>query len=213
MPCEKCENDKYKWGKTGSCKYDTKEECEKANPKKYNKMMPTPLGKKTYAEYEKELKEYNLSANYRVELGIADDVEKLTEQAKDLIPDLDRDVKGIKNYETSELKSYKEIDKRNAAFEKAEGKYFDFRDKMEKAEDVYDTTRREAEEAQRSLESTLKSINELEKRLDKNRSKATKVRTDLQKKLDALQKAAKDLGIKIPTGESTNVLKKLISLL
>ena len=29
---------------------------------KYNKMQPTPLGKKTYEEYEKELKEYNLSS-------------------------------------------------------------------------------------------------------------------------------------------------------
>lgn len=77
MPCEKCENDKYKWGKTGSCKYDTKEECEKSNPKKYNKMMPTPLGKKTYAEYEKELKEFNLSKVVRVELGLVDDIENL----------------------------------------------------------------------------------------------------------------------------------------
>ena len=31
MPCEQCENGKYKWGKTGSCKYDTKAECEEDN--------------------------------------------------------------------------------------------------------------------------------------------------------------------------------------
>ena len=60
MPCKKCEKDEtYKWGNTGECKYATKEECEKANPKKYSKNMPTPLGKKTYEEYAKELKEYN----------------------------------------------------------------------------------------------------------------------------------------------------------
>tara|TARA_R110002074_G_scaffold70641_1_gene163841 strand:+ start:82 stop:795 length:714 start_codon:yes stop_codon:yes gene_type:complete len=31
MPCEKCENGKYKWGKTGSCTYDSVAECEEAN--------------------------------------------------------------------------------------------------------------------------------------------------------------------------------------
>lgn len=76
MPCEKCENGKYKWGKTGECKYDSKEECEKANPKKYSKMKPTPLGKKSYEEYEKELKEFNLSKVERVELALNEDIKK-----------------------------------------------------------------------------------------------------------------------------------------
>jgi len=73
MPCTKCKDGKYKWGETGECKYDSKESCEKANPKKYSKMRPTPLGKKSYEEYEKELKEYkeiNLSKVVRVELGV-----------------------------------------------------------------------------------------------------------------------------------------------
>jgi len=61
MPCTKCKDDKYKWGKTGECQYPSKEACESANSK-YNKMRPTPLGKKTYEEYEKELKEFNLSS-------------------------------------------------------------------------------------------------------------------------------------------------------
>ena len=78
MPCTKCENGKYKWGKTGECKYDSKEECEKANPKKYSKMKPTPLGKKSYAEYEKELKEFNLSKVERVEFALIDDALKFT---------------------------------------------------------------------------------------------------------------------------------------
>jgi len=68
MPCTKCKDDKYKWGKTGECEYATKEACESANHK-YNKMQPTPLGKKSYEEYEKELKEYNLSKVERVELA------------------------------------------------------------------------------------------------------------------------------------------------
>jgi hypothetical protein len=37
MPCEKCENGKYKWGKKGSCTYDTIAECEEANKDYYEK--------------------------------------------------------------------------------------------------------------------------------------------------------------------------------
>ena len=76
MPCKECKDGNYKYGNTGECKYANKEACEKANPKKYNKMQPTPLGKKSYEEYEKELKEFNLSKVQRVELGLVDDVQK-----------------------------------------------------------------------------------------------------------------------------------------
>ena len=71
MPCTKCEEGNYKWGETGECKYDTLQDCESANSK-YNKMQPTPLGKKSYQEYEKELKEFNLSKVERVELAVKD---------------------------------------------------------------------------------------------------------------------------------------------
>ena len=84
MPCTKCENGKYKWGKTGECKYDSKEECEKANPKKYSKMKPTPLGKKSYEEYAKELKEFNLSKVERVELNAIKDFEKEYNNASEI---------------------------------------------------------------------------------------------------------------------------------
>lgn len=70
MPCKECKDGNYKYGNTGECKYATKDECEKANPKKYSKMQPTPLGKKTYEEYEKELKEFNLSSQkYEFNIG------------------------------------------------------------------------------------------------------------------------------------------------
>ena len=38
MPCEECENGKYKWGKTGSCEYDSVAECEAANKDYYEKI-------------------------------------------------------------------------------------------------------------------------------------------------------------------------------
>jgi len=213
MPCTKCENGKYKWGKTGECKYNSKEECEKANPKKYNKMKPTPLGKKSYEEYEKELKEYNLSATYRVELGIADDVEKLTQQAKDLIPDLDRDVDAIKVSEKNIAQAEKQIGKRESVVEKADKKERELARAFESAKDNLATAERELKETKGTLENNKKDVAFLNKRLEKTKGKASKLRTNLEKKLNTLEKAAKDLGVKIPTGEASKVLKKLISLL
>tara|TARA_R100000664_G_scaffold6612_1_gene11665 strand:- start:1203 stop:1685 length:483 start_codon:yes stop_codon:yes gene_type:complete len=88
MPCKKCKDEKYKWGNTGECKYATKEACEKANPKKYNKMNPTPLGKKTYEEYAKELKEFNLSKVERVQLGLIDDVKDRISSSNKIMQDM-----------------------------------------------------------------------------------------------------------------------------
>ena len=92
MPCIKCKDGKYKYGNTGECKYDTKEECEKANPKKYNKMKqePSVLGNKTYEEYAKDLKEYKLST-VKVELGLVDDLENSLESLEGITKDLQGD--------------------------------------------------------------------------------------------------------------------------
>ena len=126
MPCKKCKDDKYMWGDTGECKYATKDECEKANPKKYSKMRPTPLGKKSYEEYAKELKEFNLSAEpklEKVELGILQDGNKASneiraniKQAQDQMNDLGtfvsrvksvtKIIEGIRNEIKKELNSY-----------------------------------------------------------------------------------------------------------
>ncbi|QDP47770.1 MAG: hypothetical protein GOVbin2390_33 [Prokaryotic dsDNA virus sp.] len=126
MPCKKCKDGNYKYGNTGECKYATKEECEKANPKKYNKMKkyPSPIGKKTYEEYAKELKEFNLSKVKKIELGIADDLEKFvkalqkaSEQIKSNKTKLSKAIKDIqaqrdeveKQYNTA-LKNKKAVD-------------------------------------------------------------------------------------------------------
>jgi hypothetical protein len=81
MPCTKCEEEgKYKWGETGECEYATKEACESANHK--YKMQPTPLGK-TYEEYAKELKEFNLSSQ-RVDFKDMKTLAKLAKEADKL---------------------------------------------------------------------------------------------------------------------------------
>tara|TARA_R110001592_G_scaffold2963_1_gene16616 strand:- start:755 stop:1471 length:717 start_codon:yes stop_codon:yes gene_type:complete len=43
MPCEQCENGKFKWGKTGSCKYDSVAECEADNKDYYEDVKPTSI--------------------------------------------------------------------------------------------------------------------------------------------------------------------------
>ena len=45
MPCTKCENGKYKWGKTGECKYDSKEACEEDNKDYYEDMKETKIAR------------------------------------------------------------------------------------------------------------------------------------------------------------------------
>ena len=100
MPCKKCKDGKYKWGNTGECKYATKDECEKDNPKKYSKMKntPTPLGKKTYEEYAKELKEFNLSAEpklEKIELGAIDDIKKKLDKNITLFDKSVNEVRGM----------------------------------------------------------------------------------------------------------------------
>tara|TARA_R110000824_G_scaffold382472_1_gene575677 strand:- start:946 stop:1800 length:855 start_codon:yes stop_codon:yes gene_type:complete len=42
MPCTKCEEGKYKWGETGSCEYNSIEECEAANAS-YEEMKTTRI--------------------------------------------------------------------------------------------------------------------------------------------------------------------------
>ena len=43
MPCEECSDGKYKWGKTGSCKYDSIAECEADNKDYYEDMKETKI--------------------------------------------------------------------------------------------------------------------------------------------------------------------------
>tara|TARA_R110002073_G_scaffold7380_8_gene41947 strand:+ start:1619 stop:2356 length:738 start_codon:yes stop_codon:yes gene_type:complete len=64
MPCTKCDNEKWKWGESGECKYDSKDACEKANPKHY-----------------KNLK----SSTKIVELVISDESQELTIDAISLV--------------------------------------------------------------------------------------------------------------------------------
>jgi chromosome segregation ATPase len=91
MPCKKCENEKWKWGENGECQYDSKEACEKANKDKkgYKSVKKeysyvSPLGKKTYAEYNNEkLQGINLSAE-KINLASVSQLDKWEDQSYDI---------------------------------------------------------------------------------------------------------------------------------
>jgi DNA repair ATPase RecN len=176
---------------------------------------PTPFGKQTFAEYEKEVKDFKAFnfISQKIELGLADDVEKLTKQAQDLIPDLTRDIEGTKVFEKNIVQAEKNIVKEKAIVEKADKKERELFRALESAQSQLSIAQRELKGTQGSLEGNTKTLESISKRLDKAKGKAAKIRSSLEKKLDTLEKAAKDLGVKIPTGESSKVLKKLISLL
>ena len=53
MPCTKCNEGKYKWGETGSCEYDTLQECEEANS--YEEMNLTSIVELVIDETSEEL--------------------------------------------------------------------------------------------------------------------------------------------------------------
>ena len=166
-----------------------------------------------FNELVREGKITTMSKAKRLELGLADDVEKLTQQAKALIPDLTRDIDGIKVSEKNVATESKLLTKREAIFDKADKKENEARKNLEKAIDSSKTAVREVRESEGTLQSNKKNIDFLNKRLDKTKSKANKVKSNLAKKLAALEKAAKDLGVKIPTGQASQLLNKLTGLL
>ncbi len=55
MPCEECSNGKYKWGKTGECKYDSVSECEEDNKDYYEDMKETKIVELVISDDSQEL--------------------------------------------------------------------------------------------------------------------------------------------------------------
>ena len=184
MPCKKCKDGNYKYGNTGECKYATKEECEKANPKKYNKMKkyPSPIGKKTYEEYAKELKEYNLSKVERVELALIDDVNKAKKKLEQVIKESEfslKESKGVLNTLGSidGIVSTMKIEQRTV--NKLVTELGDITIKMEKALKelgINPTNQKPIIDADRIFQEGLKARKELTGAIEKIVSKANKIK-------------------------------------
>ncbi len=158
MPCKKCKDGKYKWGNTGECKYDTKEACESANHK-YKKMQPTPLGKKTYEEYEKELKEFNLSSQ-RFDFNSVKVLEKLASQMDKVVNQLENDYGQIQML-INDYDNNQELQKEQAGL-------------VDNAEDGVALVRQDVEDAKKDLADREKSFDKLFNKLDKLAAKTNK---------------------------------------
>jgi len=109
MPCTKCKDGNYKWGKTGECEYDSLDACESANHK-YSKMQPTPLGKKTYEQYEKELKEFNLSKVERVNLKSIKILKENLKKGEQLFKEAKKEEKVFSEAKEKYIKSEENLD-------------------------------------------------------------------------------------------------------
>ena len=188
MPCTKCEEGNYKWGETGECKYDTLESCESANSK-YNKMKPTPLGKKSYEEYAKELKEYNLSSddNYTklakmINLADIKTLEQLMGKMKGSSAKMQKGISAVKKEKIATDKIGKQYDEMEVQLEKIKEQQIKVGNTFEKAMDKWD---------------------EIRKKLAGNMDDAVAFYDKLEKEAKTIEEAAKQLGIdKIPVVSS-----------
>ena len=210
MPCTKCKEGKYKWGKTGSCKYATKEACESANHK-YNKMNPTPLGKKTYAEYEKELKEYNLSTQ-RFDFESIKTLDALVENIKKRETEGGQAIKDYFQVKKVLEKDVKIAEKQNDLQYKEVGK-------VKKIEDAFYNAKNKLEDAQKKLRGLNRDVEETEKRVERVEKEDLGIRKNMQKladnldkflnafekQLNAFKKNAKALGVDVPTSKYDKV--------
>ena len=214
MPCTKCKDGKYKWGETGECKYDSLDACESANHK-YSKMRPTPLGKKTYEEYEKELKEYNLSSQ-RFDFDSIKTLDRLLKESKAILKENDKISErydkwtDIRNTMQKEVKNKKDISDKaidnsakvkkenDARLEKAvkEGKQ-DFQ-KYQEAAKLYNESVDEEEDA-------LGDLKEQQK-------KAEAFEGQFKVQIADFQKAAKSLGVTVYTDKYTKAANSVNNL-
>ena len=60
MPCEKCEDNKWRWGESGECQYDSKESCQEANAEE-------EVSEEVYEEREVEAVDVDWTYNFTEE--------------------------------------------------------------------------------------------------------------------------------------------------
>ena len=157
-------------------------------------------------------KKIDLAAT-KISLGLADDINKKTVNAKKLITVLKEQTKKIKTLEKFLDKYSKEREKAKDDSSKAASKYFDLQDKFQKAENIYDEAEKKLDRAMKRLVDEDKNLKKLSDSFEKEKSKANKTVTSLKKDLDKFEKSAKELGVKVPTAEPRKILNQLIKLL
>lgn len=106
MPCEECENGKYKWGQTGECQYETLEDCQLANQGEYLEETLKPKSDKpvdfTYNFTKDQMEDLHENGELMVEVGRDDDEPMIilfTYEKRKEEEDLEEDIKKEKEEE------------------------------------------------------------------------------------------------------------------
>tara|TARA_R100000541_G_scaffold14368_2_gene23810 strand:- start:503 stop:1087 length:585 start_codon:yes stop_codon:yes gene_type:complete len=127
-------------------------------------MRPTPLGKKSYEEYEKELKEFNLSSQ-RFDFNSVKVLEKLASQMDKVVNQLENDYGQIQmlinDYDNNE-----ELEKEQRGL-------------LDNAEDGVDILRKDVEDLKKDLAAREKSFEKLVDKYDKLVTKTNKAEDKL----------------------------------
>ena len=104
---------------------------------------PTPLGKQTFAEYEKEVKDFkafNLKAQ-KIELGLVDDLDKADKEARKFLVELAKEQEEVVN-------KYDDIKNLVSKYDKLNKNY---RDSIKKGKSSYKELRDNVEKVQKGL--------------------------------------------------------------
>ena len=214
MPCTKCKDEKYKWGESGECKYESKEACEKANPKNYNKMRPTPLGKKSYEEYEKELKEFNLSTQ-KADFSDMKTLGNLYVQIEKIVDGLDKqgmDTKlKVADYNEADANHQADAGALDRDFEETrveQERVNEQKKILEKAEQVYFKTEKRFDKSYVKREKSASVVFKSNDKYEATWKKGEAIADKMKKAIKDVESQAKALGVEVPLGTYKQVLAK-----
>ena len=200
MPCTKCKEGKYKWGKTGECEYDSLDACESANHK-YNKMRPTPLGKKSYEEYAKELKEYNLSSelfqfNSVKQIGsMASKLDALVVKLEKGYLDVDDKVFKYRKLEDEKKEAEVNLDEIDKEYKDAEDKVKQWKDELKTLEGDFNKLQKKYNTAYDKAFNAEEAIGKSNQKYLDNYDKADSLADKLADSIQEVKKQLKGLGI------------------
>ena len=173
------------------------------------------MSKKVMSKIVSINKQTELSAE-KVELGIVDDLNKTLNSSQDL----EKEIKKLNDLIGTNRKYRSDVAKDGVKFKKVLEKASDRR---RKAENEFISAKQELEKADRDYISAIKREKQFDENADRFVSQrkplikeATKNISSFNKMIDQAEKAAKDLGVKIPTASFSKMrdrLEKLIKVL
>ena len=148
----------------------------------------------------------------KVELSIIDDLNKALTNSDKVIKELTQKFKSIDLYNKWLTKDSKEISKAKEVNKKAADKFFKLEDQFLKSKGDYKKSSEDLENKIKKKDGNLKRLAGDKKALNKILVTSRKTGAIFVKNITKAEKAAKDLGLKLPIGKYKNALAKLKEL-